>query len=104
MISVEERKSKSFLSAAEDRIAKWFKRASSATREVDMKKYKEFHKEAKESANKHTSDEQKLVKKEMSARSKTKKVAEKCKAKELHTKKYAKKIAAQKNLLNEKKR
>merc|ERR1712057_1759 len=104
MISVEERKAKSFLSAAENRIAKWFSRANSATREVDMKKYKEFHKEAKESANKHTSDEQKLVKKEMSARSKTKKVIDKCKAKELHMKKYAKKVAAEKKLLNEKKR
>jgi len=104
MISVEERKAKSFLSAAENRIAKWFSRANSATREVDMKKYKEFHKEAKESANKHTSDEQKLVKKEMSARSETKKVKAKCKAKEVHMKKYAKKVAAEKKLLNEKKR
>jgi len=65
--SADEKKTKNSMVGTEDRVATYYKKAQTATKESSKKSYEEFHREAKEALAKTTADEQVYVAKVMSA-------------------------------------
>merc|ERR1711871_157495 len=73
-----EKQSKSKLANEEGQVQKWFRRAKTETNELSKKRYEEVMKEAKESLNKVTQDEQLNIKKKDDEERKLNSLKEKC--------------------------